>query len=105
VRLLDFVEQHHRVRTAAHRLGEVTALLIADIARRRADQARHGVLLHELGHVDAHHRLFGVEQELRQRLAQLRLADTGGPRNRNEPFGRFGSDKTRRASGGSRSPR
>ena len=79
VRLLDLIEQDHRVRPAAHRLGEIAALLVADVARRRADQARHRVLLHELGHVDADHGLFGVEQELRQRLAQLGLADAGGP--------------------------
>ena len=30
-------------------------------------------------HVDAHHRLFGVEHELGQRLAELGLADAGGP--------------------------
>ncbi len=38
-----------------HRFGELAAFLVADIARRRADQAGDGVLLHELAHVDAHH--------------------------------------------------
>ena len=76
VRLLDLVEQDHGVGPAAHRLGEIAALLVADIARRRADEPRHGVLLHELRHVDAHHRLLGVEQELGERLAELGLADT-----------------------------
>ena len=33
------------------------------------------MLLHELRHVDAHHRLLGVEQELGERLAELGLAD------------------------------
>ena len=33
VGLLDLVEQHHRVRLAAHRLGELAALLVADVAR------------------------------------------------------------------------
>ena len=66
------------VRPAAHRLGEIAAFLVTDVARRRADQPRDRVLLHELGHVDAHHRLFGVEQELGERLAQLGLADAGG---------------------------
>ena len=40
MRFLDFVEQHHGIRTAAHRLGKLTALLVADISRRRADQPR-----------------------------------------------------------------
>ena len=48
VRLLDLVEQHDRVRPAAHGLGELAALLVADVARRRADQPRDGVLLHVL---------------------------------------------------------
>ncbi len=33
VGLLDLVEQHHRVGPAAHRLGELAALLVADVAR------------------------------------------------------------------------
>ena len=37
------------------------------------------MLFHEFRHVDAHHRLFAVEQEFGERLAQLGLADAGGP--------------------------
>src|SRR4051812_8826993 len=74
VRLLDLVEQEHAVRLAAHGLGELAALVVADVARRRADQARDGVLLHVLGHVDAHHRVLVAEEELRERPRQLRLA-------------------------------
>ena len=77
MRLLDLVEQDQRVRPAAHRLGQVAAFLVADVPRGRADQARDRVLLHELAHVDAHHRVGRVEQELGQRLAQLGLADAG----------------------------
>jgi hypothetical protein len=40
VRLLDLVEQHHRVGPAPHRLGQLAALVVADVARRRADQPR-----------------------------------------------------------------
>ena len=36
------------------------------------------MLLHVLGHVDAHHRLLRVEQERRQRLGELRLTHAGG---------------------------
>jgi hypothetical protein len=77
VGLLDLVHQDHGVRPAADGLGQVTALLVADIAGRRADESGHGVLLHELGHVDADHGLLGVEHELGQGLAQLGLADAG----------------------------
>ena len=86
-----------RVRLAAHRLGEVAALLVADVARRRADQARDRVLLHEL----ATCRCGSVA--LRCRTGTRRAPCTArscrrrsGPRNRNEPFGRFGSDRPAR---------
>ena len=53
VRLLDLVEHQHRVRRLADGVGQQPALVEADVARRRADQPRHGVLLHVLGHVEA----------------------------------------------------
>ena len=77
VGLLDLVEQDHRVRTPSHRLGQLTALVVADVAGRRTDKAGHRVLLAVLAHVDADHRAFVVEEELRQRLCQLGLADAG----------------------------
>ena len=79
VRLLDLVEQDHLVRPPADRLGQLAALLVADVAGRRADQPRHRELLHVLAHVDADHRVLVVEQELGQRPRQLGLADAGGP--------------------------
>ena len=78
VGLLDLVEQDDRVRPAAHGLGQLAALVVADVAGRRADQAADGVLLHVLRHVDAHHRVLRVEHELGQRAGQLGLADAGG---------------------------
>ena len=78
VRLLQLVEQHHRIGPAAHGLGELTAFLVTHVARRRADQPRHGVLLHVLAHVDAGQRALVVEQPGGQRLGQLRLAHAGG---------------------------
>ena len=46
-------QQQHRVRAPAHGLRELARLLVADVARRSADQARHGVALLELAHVEA----------------------------------------------------
>ncbi len=77
VRLLDLVEEHDGVGPAPDRLGELPGLLVADVARRRADQPRHGVLLLVLRHVDPDHRLLVVEQELGERARQLGLADAG----------------------------
>ena len=77
MRLLDLVEQDHRVRLAAHGLGELAALVVADVARRRADEPGHGVLLHVLRHVDLDHRVLVAEQELGERARELGLADAG----------------------------
>ncbi len=79
MRLLDLVEEHHRVRPPANRLGQLPALVEADVAGRRADQPRHRMLLHVLAHVDAHHRLLVVEEKLRQRPRRLRLAHARRP--------------------------
>jgi hypothetical protein len=77
VGLLDLVEQHDGVRTTPHRFGELTALLVADVAGRRADEPGNTVLLAVLAHVDPHDGPFVVEQELGQRLGELGLADAG----------------------------
>ena len=48
VGLLDLVEQHHRVGPAPDGLGELAALVVADVARGRADEPADRVLLHVL---------------------------------------------------------
>ena len=102
MRLLDLVEQDHLIGPAAHRLGQHAAFLIADIARRRADQPGDRVLLHELAHVDAHHRGGIVEQELGERLGQLGLADAGRPEEQERAERPVRDPATRRARGGRR---
>ena len=74
----DLVEQDHRVRAAADGLGELAAFVVADVAGRGADQAGHGVLRHVLAHVDAHHGMFVVEEELGQGAGEFGFADAGG---------------------------
>ena len=76
--LFDLVEQHHGERLAAHLFGELAALLVADVSRRRAEEPRSRILLGELGHVHANQRVLIVEQEFGERLGQLGLADAGG---------------------------
>ena len=61
MRLFHFVEKHDRVRLAANVFGKLSTLLVADITRRGANQARDAVLFHVFRHVDAHHRAFVVE--------------------------------------------
>src|SRR3954453_13838161 len=77
VRLLDLVEQQHAVGLAPHGLGQLAALVVADVARGRADQAADRVLLHVLGHVDPDHRLLVAEEELGEGAGELGLADPG----------------------------
>jgi hypothetical protein len=78
VGLLDLVQQQHAVGLAANGLGQLAALVVADVAGRRAHQPRDGVLLHVLGHVDPDQRLVVAEQELRQGAGELGLAHAGG---------------------------
>src|SRR3954465_14488362 len=58
--------------------GERAALLVADVAGRRAEQPRDGVLLGELAHVELDERVLVAEQELGERLGELGLTDAGG---------------------------
>jgi hypothetical protein len=75
--LLDFVEDDDRVRAAADRFGELAGFFVADIARRRANQAADGVPFHELRHIQLDQGIFAAEHEARQRLGQFGLANTG----------------------------
>ena len=55
------------------------AALVADVARRRADEAVDGVLLLVLAHVQRDRGLLVAKQELGQGLGQLGLAHAGRP--------------------------
>src|SRR2546425_12523959 len=92
--LLDFVEQHHRIRPPPNRFAQLPTLFVAYIAGRRADQSSNRVLLLILGHVYSNHRVLVIEQEHRQRSSELRLADAGRPEKderTDEPIGVFES--------------
>ena len=78
VRLLHLVEEDDRVRAPADGLGELAALVVAHVARGRADELGDGVLLHELGHVEGDERLLGTKEELGERLGELGLAHARG---------------------------
>ena len=88
--LFDFVEQDDAVRTPAYGFRQLPALFVPDVARRRTDQTRHGMLLHVFGHVDAHHGALVVEQQVRQRTGQLCFADAGGPQEDERADGPLG---------------
>ena len=85
MRLFDFVEKHNRIRMPPHLLRELSALVVAHISRRRADQTRHSVLLHVFRHVDANHRALVVKQKFSQRPRQFSLADARRPQKNKRP--------------------
>src|SRR5204862_5315973 len=90
VRLLDLVEEHDRVVLATHGLGELTAFVKADIARRRADEPADVVALHELAHVDLDERVLAAEHELGEGLRELGLSHSGGPEEDERADGTLG---------------
>ena len=77
VRLFDLVEEDHLIGTAAHRLGELTAGVVTDVAGRRANEARDGMRLGILREIETRHRVGGVEEALGDGLGRLGLADAG----------------------------
>ena len=77
MRLLDLVEKHHAKRLAAHLLGELAALFVADVSRRGAEEARGGEAVVELAHVHLDQGVVVAEEELGESLGQLRLTHTG----------------------------
>ena len=85
MRLFDLIEEHHGVWPAAHRLGELSTFVIADVAWRRSDQARGGVALHELAHVEPDDRVLVVEEERGECSRKLGLADAGRAEEHERP--------------------
>ena len=78
MRLFNFVKQNDGIRTAAHGLGQLTALFIAHVSGRRANETRHGEFLHVLRHIDPNEVLFVVKEACGQRLGKLRFANARG---------------------------
>src|SRR3546814_14450579 len=76
MRFLDLVEQQHRMRVLVDRIGEQTALIVADIARRRADQPAARMALHIFAPVEALERDAHYAREL---ALPPGLADPGPP--------------------------
>ena len=79
VRLLDLVEQDQAVGLAADGVGQLAAVVVADVSGRRADEAGDGVALHEFRHVEADHVVIGAEHEVGEGAGEFGFADAGGP--------------------------
>ena len=79
MRFFNLVQQNNAVWTPTHRLGKLAALFVAHVSWGRADESLHAKLFHVLAHVNAHKRLFVVEQCLCQRFCKFRFAHAGWP--------------------------
>ena len=75
--LFNLVQQDHAVGAAPDEFGQAAAVVIADVAGRRADDAADGVPFLVLRHIEPDQGFVIVEEVLGQRLGQLRLADAG----------------------------
>ena len=73
---LDLVEKHDRIRPAADGLGKLAAFLVADVTRRRSDQAAGGEFLHVFRHVDLNECLRVSKHELGEVACEIGFPDT-----------------------------
>ena len=85
VGFLDLVEQHHRVGLAPHRFGELAALVVADVSRRRPNQSADRMPLLVLTHIKPHHVVLTVEQGSGQRPREFGLTNTGRSQENERP--------------------
>src|SRR6202790_5039829 len=95
--LLDFIQQNHRIRCAPYALGQLSALFVAHVAWRRADEFRDRVLFHELRHVEAHQRLFRTKEEFGEAPGHFGFSDAGGPQEEEAAYRAQGRLESRAA--------
>src|SRR5947209_6015558 len=84
MRLLDLIQDEHRMRGPHDRLCQEATLIITDISRRGSDETRDGVRFGILAHIKAD-KLHA--QDLGQLLGNLRLADPRRTREEERAYG------------------
>ena len=72
----NLIQQDDGIRLAPHRIGELTALFIAYIARRRSHQTGDRMLFHILRHIKADNGILAAKQGLGKSPGQLCFAHT-----------------------------
>src|SRR5699024_7548282 len=77
VSLLHLVKQDDGERATANLLGQLSTILVSDVAGRGTEEAGNGVLLRVLRHVERDECVLIAEQELGERLCQLGLTNAG----------------------------
>ena len=89
VGFFDFVEQHHAVWAATHRIGQLAAFAIADVAGRRTDQPRRVETFLKLRHINLDQGFFRAEHKLGQRFRQQCFAYAGWPQENKRAYRSF----------------
>ena len=85
--LLYLVKEHHRIGLTPYGLGQLSALVIAHVSRRRSKEPRYRILLHVFAHIYTDHIVFIVKKRCRQGLGKLGLSDS---RRSQEEEGAYG---------------
>src|SRR5256885_3284387 len=77
MRLLNLVQQDYAVRAAAYLLGQLTTLVVSNIAWRATEQTRDRMWLHVLRHIQADQVILTAEQFSGYGFGHFRLTYTG----------------------------
>mmetsp|Transcript_23841 Transcript_23841/g.51864 ORF Transcript_23841/g.51864 Transcript_23841/m.51864 type:complete len:266 (-) Transcript_23841:1951-2748(-) len=88
--LFHFIEEDQAVGFPSNWVRQLTLLIVADVARRAANQLGHRVLFHEFTHIQSDHGIFHAKIGFSQGFAEFRLANTCGTaedEGRNGPLG------------------
>src|SRR5947209_1704713 len=67
VRLFNLIKQDNAIGASMYRLGQLTCLIIADIAWRSADEPGDMMALHKLGHIQLDQRVLIAKEPCGQR--------------------------------------
>ena len=87
VGFFDLIKQDHAVGAAAHSLGKLPALIMAQIARRGTQQPGSGVLLLIFRHIKLEQGLFAAEPADGQRPGKSCFANAGGAKEQHGSYG------------------
>ena len=77
----DLIKKHNLIGTPSDSFGQGTALIITNIARRRAQQTRDGMFFHIFRHIKTKHGFIIIKQKSCQCFGQLCFAYTCRPQH------------------------
>ncbi len=85
--LFNLIEQDDRVWFASDSFGQSATFFIADVARRRTNEAGNGVLFHKFAHIDSYHSVRVVKEKVGEGFGEFRLADAGWAEEQERSYG------------------